>query len=384
VEAQRQDIGDAVTRSATIPIVAKIVDDHGVAGARLEYRVAPKGRTTTEGQPWQPWELEHPPQKNAEGLWPKRYDFGTSVVEKDDEGKTVTRGIPYEYFRVPMVRVTGEDGKQRDLQAGDLLTLSVVATDADDLNGPNSRRSVQVFDFRIVTAEELHDILFEKESRLRIDFEKIIGEIEETRKELLDRRNQLEELKRLAAEKSPAGKTAEHDKRIENLRAAIRLTSRRAKAQLLKNHNETRPIESGFRQIRAELINNKLMTPGNTKRLEQFIIGELYNANKRTGEKRPGEPVNKLPGDYQLVDIALGRYNTAVDDGRDPAEAIDESLQRTGDLLRRLKAALKEMKELVGFGDAVKKLRKIIKDEDELQQAVELLLRNRILGIGKE
>ena len=100
---------------------------HGVAGARMEYRVALKGRTTTEGQAWQPWELEHPPKRTADGLWPKRFDFGTTVEDRDDEGNAATRNVPYEYFRVPMVRVPGEDGKLRDLQAGDLLSIAVVA-----------------------------------------------------------------------------------------------------------------------------------------------------------------------------------------------------------------------------------------------------------------
>jgi len=372
VEARRQDIGDAVTRSATIPIVAKILDDHGVAGARLEYRTAPKGRTTTEGQTWRPWELEHPPQKNADGLWPKRFDFGTSLDEKDDEGKTVTRRINYEYFPVPQARVTGEDGKERDLQAGDLLTISVVARDADDLNGPNSRRSVQVFDFRIVTAQELHNILYEKESRLRIDFEKIIGEVEATRREMGDRKLQVGELRQLLA-----GKKAD-TQRVATLQSAIRLTARRAQAQLRKNHNETQAVENGFRQIRAELINNKLFTESDTRRLDQDIIGELYNADKRRGEAG-----NKVRGDYELVDIALGGYNTAVDDGRDPESAIDESIDRTDALLRRLQAALKEMRALIGFHGAVKILGKVIKDEDELREAVEKLLRDRTLGIGK-
>jgi hypothetical protein len=377
IEAQRQDIGDAVTRSATIPIVAKILDDHGVAGARMEYRTAPKGRTTTEGQPWRPWELDHPPQKNADGLWPKRFDFGTSIDEKDDDGKTVTRKINYEYFPVPQARVTGDDGKERDLQAGDLLTISVVARDADDLNGPNSRRSVQMFDFRIVTAKELHYILYEKESRLRIDFEKIIGEIEETRKELADRKIQLAELKRLAAEKPAPGKKNDAQ-RVATLQSAIRLTARRSQAQLRKNHNETQAVENGFRQIRAELINNKLFTESDTRRLDHDIIGELYNADKRRGEAG-----NKVRGDYELVDIALGGYNTAVDDGRDPESAIDESIGRTDALLRRLNAALKEMKALVKFHEAVQILANIIKDEDELRQAVEKLLRDRTLGIGQ-
>jgi len=368
IEAEKRDIGQAVTRFADIPIFAKIVDDHGVAEARIEYRTALKGRTSTEGEPWQPYELDNPPERNEDGTWDKEFRFW---IEEDElvDGERVTKTREFERFKVPLIRVPGEDGTLRDLQAGDLLALSVFAADADNLNGPNTRRGAQVFDFRIVTVQELHNLLYDKESRLRIDFEKIISEVLESRQELVDRKNQLAELKRLKARKPPDDPeaAAELRKRIATLQSAIELTSRRVQAMLRKNHNETKGVEQGFRQIRAELINNKIMTARDTKRLEQGIIRELHN-------------VNKSQGRYDLVDKALGRYNTAVDENRDPAAAIDDSIREVDELLDRLNAALKEMAALLKFQQAIKLIANIIKDEEELIEWVKRLNVEKVFG----
>ncbi|MFQ5732973.1 MAG: hypothetical protein ACE5KM_13615 [Planctomycetaceae bacterium] len=387
IEAQRVDIGNSVTRFASIPIVARISDErHGVKLVRLEYRVAPKSRNTTEGQPWKYWSVDgvddDTPQKRRDktGRWPRLFKFHS--LRKDEE-------VNYELFENSQIKITDVDAagqeQLRDLLPGDKLTIAVYAEDADDINGPNFRRSAQVFDFRIVTLKELDVILFEKESRLRIDFEKIIGEVEKTRAELVDRKIQLREWTALSAVKPAPGKEAEHAEQLADAMNAIRRTASRSRAKLRKNHNETQGVLQGFRQLRAEIVNNKM--PVDTTRLKQDIIDVIAEAVKEV----PGNAPVKPRGNYDNVDRALGAYSRAVDtkDAKgndreivpaDVAVALDDSIQQTDDLLARLKDALKEMKELVKFHQAVGLLLEIIDLEKNLKIATELLRNAKILG----
>lgn len=372
IDAQRIDIGTAVTPNALIPIKGTVNDDHGVATVRLDYRTTvAAGHTTTEGQPWRPLPLpqEQQPQQDPDSRqWPT--EFKLSAVRN---GETV----PYTMLDVAQIRVDvptlpGQPAAiPREARAGDLLTITVFAGDADDLNGPHTTRSAQVFDFKIVTPDDLHSILYDKESQLRIRFEDIIREVEQQRQEFLLRRGTVTEWKLKKQQKPAAGKEDEYKRQLGNLALSIKLTARRGQAQLQKNHGETRDIESGFRQIRAELINNRLFTASNARRLDQFIIKELHDATK------------KEDGDYVLLDRVLGRYNLDVDEGRDPTRSLDEALDRTDALLARLKAALKEMRDLVRFQQAVQLLRGIIDDQQKVNQRTKDELLRKFLGKDK-
>ena len=387
IEAQRIDIGNAVTRFATIPIVAKITDElHGVKIVRLEYRVAPKGRATTEGEQWKHWDInsvgDDTPEKQRQktGRWPKTFKFSSLR-----DGKRVN----YELFENSRIKIVApnETGKEeiRDLLPGDKLTIAVYAEDADNINGPNGRRSAQLFDFRIVSLEELSVLHFEKESRLRVDFEKIIGEIEETQAELIARKAQLADWTKLAATKPAADKKAEHEAKLAEMMSPIRLTATRARAKLRKNHNETQGVLQGFRQLRAEIINNKM--PIQTDRMKKGIIDRLEDAVREVTVNTRNKPI----GNFDRLDRAVGGYSRAVDtkddrgDDReiDPAlinAALDDSIQKTDNLLTRMRNALDEMEALIGFTGAVKLLLEVIDLEKDLEKATKKLRNAKLLG----
>jgi len=374
IEAEPRDIGNSITRTATVPIFAKIADDYGLSLIRIDYRVAPEPRkSTTDRDPWQfTDETVFRPRDPLTGRFPKEYRFRTTHLVSNPDGDEVEKTFPYKYFNVPDIQVfdpAANDGagELRDLKSGDRLALRIYAEDSDNLNGPNTRTSVQVFDFKIVTESELLDILYNKESNARVRFEAILKEIEETKDSLMLRKDDLIEWRRLMNEQPEPGEEEQHKKQLEEIEKRVRDHSTIAQARFRKNHNETQDIEAQFRQIRAELINNHLRNKdaANVTRIDKYILHNLNEANKDDGHF---ERIDKALDQF----IELSRREAFEPDDLD--EAIGQSVQRIDELLVRLKAALKEMKELVKFHKAVQDLEAIIKDQELLLKLTRALM----------
>ena len=91
------------------------------------------------------------------------------------------------------------DVRPHELKLGQKVTLTVFAQDGDNLNGPNTIRG-QRYVFKIVSEEALSSILYGKEVNLRRRFEKIIEEVEDTKKDFILHRVRVQEAAQLRGE----------------------------------------------------------------------------------------------------------------------------------------------------------------------------------------
>jgi hypothetical protein len=422
IEAERRDIGIAVTSEASIPVYAKILDDYGLADVRFEYRVAPNEKTPPG--PWRAWSnLENPvisddlePKDVTPADRPKQFFLHREVaigsitdVNVEDNIFTLAGNQLGELYRNNRIRVSGSTGNNqawgiksitfdgsthivvdgnitsgvadgqifklhqtelfqvseanvpetsptnkneiqfRSLRPGDILTLAVRAVDGDNLNGPHITRSLPELRFRIVTKDELHYILYGKETSLRTRFEQIIKEVQETRNDFETSKKESTEVGTLSATK----KTDAVREKINDLVAVLKLTADRGKAQLSKNRNETQQIEQGFRGIRAELVNNKLFTAKQAQRMDVDIIQKLDIINN---------------DDYPGIDKAIANYRKKMDNRDDPTDAIQDCVDRINLMLVHMDVVLDKMEKIQKIGAVIRSLDELIKSQRELAE----------------
>lgn len=349
----REGIGVAVTANAEIPIAAKISDDYGIVSASFEYRVAVSDKAAPG--PWETWDFDNAPDSDNP---PKEFVLSRSDLAGKKEN---VERFPVSQIKLrdESIKVEGVD-QFRDLRPGDVLTLSVVAKDGDRLNGPHVTRSVPLLTFRIVTDDELFFLLRQKETGIRLKFEKVIEEIERMRSELDDRLKLTAELRDVRNAAAKDGRNAASDKKIADLERRIKLTASRSKAQIVENRNETKLVQKGFEDIRAELVNNKLFTEKQAQRIDVEIIKVLVDINE---------------DDYPLVIGALNLYNDAVNNAaggagitKDPTDDIQLCLDRTDAMLVRMRAALEKMVKTQKIGKVIEMLYLLTKDQKDLKK----------------
>lgn len=308
IAAELQGIGTSVTRKAEIPVAALIADDHGIKDARFEFQIDDK-------EPWETRSLTKTP--NGE---PREFK-----LQSDDDD-------PTERFEI----------LKMDLTVGQKLTLTVVAEDADNLNGPHVSRS-QKFTFKIVSNEELLSLLYQRELNLRKRFEQIISEVKQTRSDLILHRSKADDAAKLPAEQKA--------KAAEAMTGVIASVIRSLHA-IRKNSTETISVEESFRDIREELINNAVHTPQMLERIDEKIVKPLHGLNA---------------DDYPAVDESLGALKLLLDDGRDPLPGLDESIAQIGTMLDQMDTILKEMQRLETFQEAIELLKSIIDQQQQLE-----------------
>lgn len=311
VASEMKGIGLSITRKARIPIAGLVTDDYGVAAARFEFKV-------DGDDDWQPRDFAAVPDNT------KEYRLERSEEE------------PFERFDVLPL----------DLSIRQKLTLSVWAQDGDDRNGPHETRG-EKYTFTIVPVEELLSILFAKELNLRKRFEQIIAEIKDTKKDLELHRDKIAQAASLKTKEA----SAKRDEELQTLQQAIVACAERNLHGLRKNATETASIETAFRDIREELVNNAAETPQMLDRLDLKIIGPLQSINET---------------DYPNVDGTLGLFRLANEQGTDPSKPIGEAIEETGILIERLEQVLHEMQELEQFHKLLENLKQMITDQQEL------------------
>jgi hypothetical protein len=308
IVAELKGIGTSVTRKAEIPVAALITDDYGIKDVRFEFQVDDK-------EPWESRSLTKSPHDE-----PREFK-----LQADDDD-------PTERFEI----------LKMDLEIGQKLTLTVVAHDADNLNGPHVARS-QKFTFKIVSNEELLSLLYQRELNLRKRFEQIISEVKQTRSDLILHRSKADDAAKLSAE--------DKAKKAEAMNGVIASVIRSLHA-IRKNSTETISVEESFRDIREELINNAVHTPQMLERIDEKIVKPLHGLNA---------------DDYPAVDESLGALKLILDDGRDPLPGLDESIAQIGKMLDQMDTILKEMQRLETFQEAIELLKSIIDQQQQLE-----------------
>ncbi len=316
VQTELRGISSSITRKATIPVSGKITDDYGLAKAEFQFRI-------DKEKDWRISPFRKPPVGT-----PKEFP-----LRREESDST-------ERFEVLPL----------ELKIGQKLTLSVLAQDGDNLNGPHSTRSEE-YAFQIVSDEELLSLLYVKEVNLRERFEKIISELEGVKKDLVDHQGRANGSADRGANETAkkANRAADGDpESLGDLQTAIAVCAVRSLHQVRKNSVETASIEESFRGLLDELVNNGIHTQQMADRIGLQIVQPLHLANEK---------------DFPSADEAIGLFKLAVDSRRDPVPQIETSVRAVTTLIARLKSALAEMQELVKFHEAIAQLQAIYKDQ---------------------
>ncbi|MBS0266596.1 MAG: hypothetical protein JSS02_31990 [Planctomycetes bacterium] len=324
VATRLKGIGSSITRQATIPVVGEthdpqdpskiygVTDDYGIADAYFSYKLDKK----------------KPEDPDPEFV-------AVPFSSPPAGGKTL---VLSEKFKVLPL----------DLAVGQQLTLKVVAADSDNLTGPHLT-SGAVFNFKIVSDDELLALVAIKELNIRRRFEQILEEVRNTRKDLLLGRTRLDEVRGLRSKSD-----AETVQKLLEIDGAVALVVERATNGIRKNANETQSIEQEFGDIRDELENNAVP---DVRPLMERINGGIIS---------PLHSINTL--DYNNLDQSLVVLRRVLEEKGDPFSRFDDSVDLVSTTIEHLEAVLAQMLKLETVNEALQMLRDIIKAQEELQE----------------
>jgi len=340
VTARLEGIGSAITPEAVLPIIGEITDDNGLSAATHRY--------ITEPAP------NEPPRESAEGTVP---------IPGIHPGQTV---FPLKQtFAVSPLAV----------QPNDKLILSVEASDLFDLDlfegqiGTGPRWLLE-----IVTAEKLKNLLETREIALRQRFEVIIGEVERTKNMLTDysvepTEPQIRQAAALTLDSKEGVSEEERQRELEAKKKKIRDTIGLEQSELGRYHisrmlRDTQKevydligIVESFRGIRQEMINNRIFSEDEQKRINQEImlpIQELINT------------------DFPGIDQLLGMLNQLLSEHDEPKRPSVQTerqniLDKFDATLLKMTAIRDKMASMESFNEAIELLRSILKQQQQLR-----------------
>ncbi len=330
VDSHLRGVGNQITRLATIPIERKITDDYGVMSAWFSYRLDASEELLKA-------EFENPPLGQQE--YPASQK-PSDLIERFDV--------------VPL-----------QLDVGRRLTLSVRAIDGDTFNGPHEAEG-QVFSFEIVSEDDLLQSLYDKEMNLRLRFEHIREELDGVRTDLLLHRGRHSDGVRLQSNPPDDQTEEEIAAELEKIHTAVQACADRSLHLLRKNHSESREIEQRFRDVREEMVNNRVDTKAALDRLDDGIIRPMATLNEQ-----------HFPG----VDEQLGLFSLTVERGKDPLAVLDDSIAEFDQLIALIDQIIAQMQERKGFNEVIQELQNLLKRQKKvLEETKKDQLRKDILG----
>ncbi|MCA9073783.1 MAG: hypothetical protein KDA93_02030 [Planctomycetaceae bacterium] len=312
IETRLKGIGRSITRLARIPVEGTIADDYGVSTSQFGFRV-------DEAEQYEFAELSEAPSGE------KSFPLGGSDPEATEP------------FNV----------RPLELSLGQKLTLSVFATDADDVTGPHESHG-EVYTFRVVSNEELLAILYDKELNLRLRFEQIISEVTEARDDLSAHREISREVERLRAIEQP---TAEQREQLTQSNTSLAVCADRRLQSLRKNQTESQAIEESFRDIRAEMVNNRVDTSTALERIDDGILTPLHQINEI---------------DYPEADQNIALFRLAHEQGQSSSREIQSAIDSLNTMLNRMEGILIEMRRRETYNEIVKLYQSLLEKEQEL------------------
>ena len=328
VTVRLEGIGQAITPSANIPLTGKIVDDYGVGQWWFEHR------TGTD-------DAKQTPLANAPG--------GRQTLE----------------FAEAL------DVRPLELQPQQSFTLWLKTLDQHDLGmGPNEGLSTR-FELKVVTPEDLRGILDRDELRLRQRFEAVYEEMLRTRDLLArieygsptEKPDNSEPVSSEPAEESTPEATdkpnnsAETAKTVDPAEQAERLAARR-RLQLMKalhyverGSHDTLSVATGFDEIFAQMINNRIDSVDAQQRLVEDIAKPLKSIG--------GPQMQELTTQLEKL-----RVMPAEDTSGEPQWRV--AIQQADDVLVEMKSVLDRMQQLGNFSEIAELLRSILTDQDQI------------------
>ncbi|BBO33263.1 hypothetical protein [Lacipirellula parvula] len=334
-------IGSAITPQARIMLAGNVSDDYGLEEAWFEYMV-------NEGAA-----SRRPLRTQPDGLTNLALTESFDLADADPQTKQ------------PLVAVA----------PGQKLSLAVKVRDAYDLGAEPHIGGSQRFVLDVVTPSELRAILERRELGLRQRFEAIHEKMVAVR-ELLDRIDlaaatpQADDTANAAGETDAAPANDESNaSATEHERIRQRDLSRIGGARQSSTQIafETGGVATGFDDIVAELINNRVDTEELKERLEGGI----------------SEPLKEISGELlPAFEKELETLETAYEAG--PAEAAEplaaaKAAAQTAE--EAMKAVLDRMLELEDYNELVELLRGIVKDQEQLKERTQQEQRDKLKGL---
>jgi len=345
VTARLEGIGPAITPEAILPIVGEITDDIGLASAVCRYTTEP----LTTGE-----ESDAPSRQPVEGAVP---------IASLASGQTL---FPLEQsFSVLPLSV----------QPGDKLILAVEASDWCDLDSASGQIGTGPrWMLEIVTPEKLKNLLETRESALRQRFEVVIGEVERTKTILTDfslepTEQQIQQAEALTLENN-GNKTEDDQQRDLEARKQIILDTVSAEQSDLGRYHvsrmlrdtqkevyDLRGIVEAFRTIRQEMINNRIFSEDERRRINQEIL----------------QPMQELIGtDFPQIDQMLGVLYQMLSEREElkrpvllaERQKIFEQFDKT---IQKMIAIRDKMASMESYNEVIDLLRSIIKQQHELR-----------------
>ena len=359
VTARLEGIGPAITPEAVLPIVGEITDDNGLALAMIHY--------TTE-----------PAADNEETETQREPTEGTTPITGITSGQTI---FPLsQSFAVSPIGVL----------PGDKLVLYVEASDAFDLDTPEEQYHTGQtgtgtrWQLEIVTPEQLKTLLETREITLRQRFEIVISEVERTKGIMFDYsleppEQQIQQAEALTLEEGDEDETAENPE-AENNRAQRQRELDAQKQKILDTinleqsdlgkfhisrmfrdtHKEvydlTNIVES-FRVIRTEMINNRIFTEDERRRIDGDIMQPIQELINRDF---PGIDESLTSLEQILSERDVPNRPLAMEERRKILAQFDATLLKMATIRDK-------MASMESFNEALEILRSIIRQQQILR-----------------
>lgn len=274
-------------------------------------------------------------------------------------------------------------GSNYALKPKDQLTLVVKAEDRFDLGAAPHVGSGDHYQLLVVTPDELLAMLEAREIGLRQRFEQIIEETTETRDMLV--RIKTEEPNRpppgrepsdAIGEDTPGGETADAEAR-NRIWSVRLLRAQQALMQSQKSAQETLGAAAGFREIRAELINNRVDTEDRKQRLQRQLAEPL----ERIGRELFPEFDVRLQRLVEQLDNRMDANAQSANEDPQAIAAVDTSLEQADRILVAMNDVLQNMLELETYNELLDIVRSIIDDQRKLIDETKKQQKKQVLDL---
>lgn len=321
LSARLQGIGSAgpfITPRAMLPVQGRVADDYGIARVWFEH-----------------------------------------AVDRQMASTVAIAGLKGHVTEYPLDAVL--DAGMLGLRPGQKFSVSVKAEDRFDLAGGPNVGSTPLWQFEVLTPEQLQTKLKARQLVLRQRFEAVIRDMEDARNLLA--RIDFEPRPPGARPEGPSGGPAANagDRQPASAEPATlpeeTLAQRASEVQWvaqssLKDAHEVLGLSAAFSEIRQELINNRIDDEESKRRL----LEEIANPLRRIGEEM-----------FPELDRALDQLLATV--GQPAGEADrDRAAQQAQNIVAAMQQVLSKMTKLEDLNELVETLRSIIQLQQEVHQ----------------
>jgi hypothetical protein len=319
VDVRLYGIGSAVTPDVRVPARGKVIDDYAV------------NKTWFEVQPPDADPREHEIQLGAGGSVDAAVDFR--------EIRSQPGGF--------------------ELKPQQKLVLSIKAEDKYNLDGGPNVGSGDVYQLDVVSSEQLLAILEAREAAMRRRFEQIIDEMTESRDSLLRVKADAgstgaepeDTASAPASGADPGDKTLDPKAAAERARSLRLLRVQRAFLQSQKSAQEILGVSAAFRDIREELINNRVDSEDRKTRLQNEVVDPLEHIGSVL---------------FPELDSRLQILETKLDDPQAGPPAAAAAVTKANEILIELDKVLQRLIKFETYNELLDIVRALIKEQEDL------------------